>query len=55
MTTPNDRLRSLVAESGLTYEAIARDVQAVAGEHQGAFPRESGHPFVSLCGECDGS
>jgi hypothetical protein len=34
MTTrrPNDRLRDLVAESGLTYEALARSVRAVAGE-----------------------
>jgi hypothetical protein len=30
--TPNDRLRDLVAESGLTYEALARAVRAVAGE-----------------------
>lgn len=32
MGTPNDRLRELVAESRLTYEALARSVRAVASE-----------------------
>lgn len=30
--TPNDRLRDLIAESGLTYEAVAKAVRAVAAE-----------------------
>ncbi|WP_233361712.1 hypothetical protein [Streptomyces sp. GMR22] len=30
--TPNHQLRDLVAESGLTYEALAKQVRAVAAE-----------------------